>query len=92
MAETKEDPQVTINRGLRANAILDNDEFKRAFETLEHRFISEWKICPDMRKRDRLWIYIKLLNGLKAELSRVMANGGVEEIQQKYNARGIPNG
>lgn len=54
------------NRGARAQALLDNDLFKDAVASIEHRLIDEWRKSPlrDTDGREKLHMMQHLLDKL----------------------------
>ncbi len=87
------DLNVAVSRGLRAKAILDDELFKEAFTKLEQDYIAAWRVCIDPRKRGVLWVYVNALGKVRDHLSRVIADGKLAQVQQKYIREGIiPNG
>jgi hypothetical protein len=69
--------QAAIDRGQRAQELLDNELLRQAFKTLEDDYTAAWKTWPaaDRDGRERLWQAVNVLGKVRDHLGRVVANG-----------------
>jgi hypothetical protein len=65
------------DRGVRAQALLDNELLKEAFEKIESFTLDAFKNskADEAQLRDDAWRSYKLLQNLKGELSRLVITG-----------------
>jgi len=74
--ETAQDrTQATINRGLRAAQLLENEAFKDATGALAEQLMDRWRVSNDAVERERIWLSVNLLDQIKAKLAIVANNG-----------------
>jgi len=66
---------VTINRGLRATQLLENEAFKDATGALAEQLMDRWRVSSDPVERERIWLSVNLLDQIKAKLA-IAANNG----------------
>lgn len=76
--------QETINRGLRAARLLDDEAFKDATQSLEQQLTDRWRISTDQTERERIWLSVNLLEQIKGKLVTVANNGKLanKELQE----------
>lgn len=73
-------------RGNRASALLQDELLNEAFDRLEAEYFKGWKDSkPDDEKgRERAFVAISLLNGLRGHLRRVMETGHLAQQDLEY--------
>ena len=69
------------SEGARAQAVLDNDLVKRAFDKIEATITEAWKSSPaeDERGRYNAYLMHRLFQNFKSEFTRAVATGKVAE-------------
>jgi hypothetical protein len=75
--------QLDIDRGSRADRLLNDDEFKAAVEALRSALIAQWEQCP-IRDKDgahELKLMLKLLGDLQAHLRSVADTGKLAKLE-----------
>lgn len=65
------------HRALGAQALLENDLFNEALESIERDLIAAWKATParDTDGRERCWSAIQQLGKIKGYVENVLSNG-----------------
>ena len=66
---------MTINRGLRAAQLLENEAFKEATGALAEQLMDRWRVSSDPNERERIWLSVSLLDQIKTKLAIVANNG-----------------
>jgi hypothetical protein len=71
------------SRGLRAQALIDDELLREAFQMLRTRYTNEWAESParDSEGREKLWLMLKLLSAVDAHLSEVLTTGKLAATQ-----------
>jgi len=67
--------QATINRGLQAAQLLENEAFRDATGALAEQLMDRWRVSSDPNERERIWLSVNLLDQIKAKLVIVVNNG-----------------
>ena len=69
--------QAAVSRAARAQALLENELLRDAFEKLEDDYVAAWKTWPaaDRDGRERLWQAVNVLGKVRDHLARVLADG-----------------
>lgn len=72
-------------RAQRAQALLNDDVLKEAFDLIEADCISQWKACSTLahRKREKLWFELKALESLKSKLQNAVSDGRISAANRK---------
>lgn len=70
-------------QGARAREVLENEVFNQAFEDIEKELIESWKKSParDQEGREKLWIYLAMLQKVKSNLQTTMETGKLAELE-----------
>lgn len=73
------------SRAVGAQALLDNDLFNEALESIERDLIEAWKATPprDTDGRERCWAAIQQLGKLKGYFETVLRDGKLAAAQLK---------
>jgi hypothetical protein len=76
-AEAGDKLQAAVSRAARAQALLENELLRDAFEKLEDDYVAAWKTWPaaDRDGRERLWQAVNVLGKVRDHLARVLADG-----------------
>lgn len=85
------DSRDRIDRARRVQHLLDNDDLSSAFESLEARYLREWRdthITQD-EIRTQLWHRIKVLDDVRTELQAMLQDGDVELHLEQSKKRKI---
>lgn len=66
-----------LHRGNRAKEVLGNEEFQRAFATIEEELTQAWKTSPqrDAEGREKLFLALTMLSKIKAALEQTVDSG-----------------
>lgn len=89
LAEPSHKDLTDRDRGQKAEALLNSDLLKEAFDTLETAYIEAWKTngasmtAPDQKMptrldekgRDRIWMSYQVLQQVKGHLERLVKDG-----------------
>ena len=69
--------QAAVSRAARAQALLENELLRDAFEKLEDDYVAAWKTwsAADRDGRERLWQAVNVLGKVRDHLARVLADG-----------------
>jgi hypothetical protein len=69
--------QKQVNRGQKANSLVDNDLLKEAFEALEKSYIEFWRQTKpeDSLAREKAFIAINIVGKVRDHLHAVIQNG-----------------
>ena len=59
---------MNVERAQRVAALLDNQDVREAFETIERDILSEWRNAIDAAKREECWHDMSALMRLRARL------------------------
>lgn len=70
-------------RGIRADALLNNELLQEAFEKIESVLMDEWRSTnsEDGQRREDVWRSHKLLQNLKGYLKKVVTDGSAANKQ-----------
>jgi hypothetical protein len=80
-------------RGAQAEALLDNELVKAAFDDLKAAYMDAWEATAarDTDSRERLWQAVQIVGKVKTHLHSVVANGKIaaRELEEigKLNER-----
>ncbi len=77
------------SQGTRAKELLENEELKSAFATLERQYIEGWLGSGprDTEGRERLFSHVQNLRKLQQHLSTVLSNGKLAEQELREIAQ-----
>jgi hypothetical protein len=56
-------------RAQEAEFILASDVFRGAFETLDARYVAQWRTAGGAAERELAWVQQKVLNEIRSELA-----------------------
>lgn len=72
----------------KANEVLENEAFQKAFEDIRKEYIDAWTNSParDVDGREKLYLMLQLTNKLQATLHGMLADGKQAQIQREYEA------
>ncbi len=56
-------------RAQEAEFILNSDVFKNAFETLDARYVEQWRTAGGTAERELAWVQQKILKEVRSELA-----------------------
>lgn len=75
----------TAARGVRAEALLENELLTNAFRTLEDSYISAWRATTiaDAAGREKLFLAINIVGKVRDHLGAVVANGKLAQAELK---------
>lgn len=85
-----DDLETAIRRGERATAILADEVFTTAFATIEADLMTAWRNNPVMSgadSRENIFTMLRALDSVRAELTRVMAEGRLSEDELEDRKR-----
>ena len=70
----------------RAKEVLENPAFQEAFSAIENEVIEQWKTSPARAEADRekLWVYLSMLNKLKAHLETTLQTGKLAQLEVEH--------
>lgn len=67
--------EIAINKGARAEALLQSDVFNEAVGGLQAQLMERWKIAKDQDERERIWHCVNLTEQIKQAIVTVANNG-----------------
>lgn len=75
-----------IYDGNRARECLENEQFIRAFESIEQELTNAWRTSParDEAGREKIFLTLQLLTKLKATLTSSLETGKLAEVERIY--------
>ncbi len=73
----------SIRYGDLAIAVLENDAFKAAIETIQNEIIQEWRKTTKVEERECLFLSEKMLGRVLVELNRLASEGKMEAANLK---------
>lgn len=75
-----------IYDGNRARECLENEQFNRAFESIEQELTNAWRTSParDVEAREKIFLSLQLLTKLKATLTSSLETGKLAEAERIY--------
>lgn len=75
-----------IYDGNRARECLENEQFIRAFESIEQELTNAWRTSParDEAGREKIYLTLQLLTKLKATLTSSLETGKLAEADRIY--------
>jgi hypothetical protein len=75
-----------IYDGNRARECLENEQFNRAFESIEQELTNAWRTSParDVEAREKIFLSLQLLTKLKATLTSSLETGKLAEVERIY--------
>lgn len=81
--------ETAINKGARAEALLQSDIFNDAVGGLQAQLMERWKIATDQNERERIWHCVNLAEQIKAAIVTVANNGKLarRELEQLTTGR-----
>jgi hypothetical protein len=82
-----------LERGQRAQAVLNNPAFTDAFEMVKQAIVEAWSVAPirDREGQHELKLQLKLLGDVRANLERALADGKMAaESLKRLNAPQSP--
>jgi hypothetical protein len=75
-----------IYDGNRARECLENEQFNRAFDSIEQELNNAWRTSParDAEAREKIYLTLQLLTKLKAALQGSLETGKLAEAERIY--------
>jgi hypothetical protein len=75
-----------IYDGNRARECLENEQFIRAFDSIEQELTNAWQTSParDEAGREKIYLTLKLLGRLKSALTTSLETGKLAEAERIY--------
>lgn len=75
-----------IYDGNRARECLENEQFIRAFDSIEQELTNAWRTSParDVEAREKIFLTLQLLTKLKATLTSSLETGKLAEVERIY--------
>lgn len=75
-----------IHRGTRAKEVLENEEFQRAFESIEEELTQAWKTSPqrDAEGREKLFLALTMLSKIRAALTQTVDSGKLALVNLQH--------
>lgn len=82
---TEDDLSADIARGESAKAVLENEAFGLAFETLINDLTTKWQTSPpkDEAGREKLYLMLLMARAMKANLDSLILNGKMAQDKRK---------
>lgn len=70
----------------RAKEVLENEAFQQAFKDIEQEFTNQWKESParDSEGREKIWIYLSILNKVRTHLETTLATGKLAQLEVEH--------
>lgn len=70
----------------RAKEILENEAFQQVFSDIESELMTQWKESParDTEGREKLWIYLAMLNKMKAHFIETLETGKLAQLEVEH--------
>lgn len=68
-------------KAVQAEALLNNEAFKEAMDTLQATYVQAWITSPlrDEEGRERLWRHVQTLAKVREHLAKVISDGKLAE-------------
>jgi hypothetical protein len=78
-----------VAKGLRAQALLDNELLAEAFEGLEDNYTAAWRATTidDVAAREKLFLAINIVGKVRDHLAAIVANGKLAQAELKELAQ-----
>jgi hypothetical protein len=75
-----------LSRGTRAKEVLENEEFQRAFESIEEELTQAWKTSPqrDADGREKLFLALTMLQKIKLALTQTVDTGKLALLELRH--------
>lgn len=72
----------------RAKEVLENEAFQQAFADIEAEFTKQWKDSParDQEGREKIWIYLSILNKVKTHLETTLETGKLAQLEIEHRS------
>lgn len=77
------DSQEKLERGFKAQSLLNNEFFQECFDKLEQRYIEAWRASSTVEAREDAHKYVRLIEWLKHDLQSTATTGDIEAARQK---------
>lgn len=76
-------------KGMRAEAVLENELLTEAFRTLEENYVSAWRATAldDLAGREKLFLAVNLVGKVRDHLGAVVANGKLAQAELREIAQ-----
>ena len=76
-----------IDRGNRAQALLDDETLQQAFADVREAILGQIESCPlrDTEGAEKLRLMLKLLRDLQANLETAVSNGKLAEVELNHS-------
>lgn len=77
-----------IQRGLQADALLENPLFREVMNTLDDSYTAAWREAKTIEAREDCYRYVKLTEKLIADIQSVSNTGKIEQARRQELERG----
>ncbi|HEY7246258.1 MAG TPA: hypothetical protein VH678_20485 [Xanthobacteraceae bacterium] len=66
-----------IFRGVRAEALLNDELLQESFATLDANYVQAWRTAPvrDVEMREKLWQAVNIVGKVKEHLTKIVNDG-----------------
>ena len=83
------DTQTELDRGFKAQQLLDNEIYQESIQTVRDAIIAQWSESPirDHEGQHELRLMLKLLNDLTANIKTVADTGKLAQIQVERESK-----
>ena len=83
------DTQTELERGFKAQQLLDNEIYQESIQTVRDAIIAQWSESPirDHEGQHELRLMLKLLNDLTANIKTVADTGKLAQIQVERDSK-----
>jgi hypothetical protein len=80
------DLQRRVWEGQKASEVLDNEQYKLAYETVEQELLEKWKSSPvrDAEGREKLFLMLTMLSKVQQAMNSVLETGKVAKADLNY--------
>jgi len=72
--------------GARAKEVLDNEVFQQVFSDIKADITEKWETSParDAEGREKLWMYLAMLNKVESQLKSTLDSGKLAEVEIEH--------
>lgn len=81
--------ETRIYDGNRAREVLENEVFQAVWTDIEQEYTEAWKNSParDAEGREKLWMYLRLMQKLKAQIVTTMETGKLAKLDLEHERK-----
>jgi hypothetical protein len=79
----------SVAKGIRAQAVLENELLSEAFSALEQSYVGAWRATTleDVAGREKLFLAINIVGKVRDHLNAIVANGKLAQAELKEIAQ-----